>query len=274
MALKKAADFLFNIGYEESMTENGDGHDTSNDPLKKHADNSNVIPLKVPRKKAPNKQQPAPPPPPLQQKRPQASSEPLINMPPYTKYLMGVIIAIHLVVAFILNDKQAYELYIHFGFIPGRFTGSALFEPLALLTPFSHIFLHGSWLHIAMNAVMLLAFGSGVERWIGGKKMIAFFILCSLFGIAAHFALNYNSITPVIGASGGLSGLFAAALIMINRRNSGMTGKYGMWPFILLWIGISVIFGFLGSPDGGQIAWAAHVGGFLGGFAVLKLMKV
>ena len=107
--------------------------------------------------------------------------------------------------------------------------------------------------------------------------MLIFFVLCGLCGAALHFALNPFSVYPVVGASGGLSGFFAAALVMINRGRTGASigsGRYGMWPFILLWIGISVLFGMMGSPDGGAIAWAAHVGGFLGGFAVLKLMRL
>ena len=255
------------------MTSGGDGHDNddnsghdkSGEPLSSTDDDSNVVPLKVPRKKAS---------PPRQNKPMKEPSEPLLNMPPYTKYMLGALIAIHLVIIFVLNEEQAHWIFIHLGFIPGRFTGSALFEPLALITPFTHMLLHGSWLHIAMNTVMLLAFGSGIERWIGGQKMIALFVACGLVGVATHFALNYSSYQPVIGASGGLSGLFAAALVMLNRRHSNMTGKYGMWPFIALWIGISVIFGFMGSPDGGEIAWAAHVGGFLGGFIVIKLMRL
>lgn len=255
------------------MTAGGDGHDNGDNPWGQNDpgdDNSNVVPLDLKRKKLK-------PPKKSSQKQPQATppnnTEPLINLPPYTKYILAVMIGIHLIVTFLLNEEQAYWVFIHLGFIPGRFTGEALFEPLALLTPFTHMLLHGGWMHIIMNTVMLLAFGSGVERWLGGKKMIAFFIMCGLFGVIAHFALNYNSIAPVIGASGGLSGLFAAAIIMLNRKHGNMTGKYGMWPFILLWIGISVLFGSMGAPDGSQIAWAAHVGGFLGGFAVLKWMR-
>ena len=175
---------------------------------------------------------------------------------------------------YLLSDNQTNWAFTHLGFIPGRFTGFAIFEPLALLTPLTHMFFHGGWLHIAMNTVMLLAFGSGVERWIGGKKMIIFFLLSGLCGAALHLVLNYNSFMPVIGASGGLSGLFALALIMINRQNGGITGKYGIWPIVGIWVGISVLFGFIGSPDGSEIAWAAHVGGFLGGFALIKLMKI
>ena len=199
---------------------------------------------------------------------------PLLNILPVTKYMLAVFIAIHLVVVFLLSDNSLNWLYTHLGFIPGRFTGTAIFEPLALLTPLSHVFLHGSWLHLAMNSVMLLAFGSGIERWIGGRKMVGVFVVSALFGVGAHFALNSASIFPVIGASGGLSGLFAVALIMLNRFNPNMSGRYGMWPLILSWVGISVIFGVIGSPDGADVAWAAHVGGFLGGFVAVKLLRL
>ncbi len=206
-------------------------------------------------------------------------SEPLINMPPYTKYLLGALILTHLIVTFVLNEEQFRWILINLGFIPGRFSGEALFEPMALITPFTNIFFHGGWLHLGMNTIMLLAFGSGIEKWLGGKKMIAFFVICGLFGVAFHFLLNMNSINPVIGASGGISGLFAAALVMLNQQSGGhMAGRFGLWPIIIIWVGVSVLFGFIDSPQmgiaKGEIAWAAHVGGFLGGFITLKAMKL
>lgn len=265
------------------MTSGGDGYDDSKDSLN---NNNNVVPLKVPRQKRntnTTKKETAETTKPAYKAIPKplnptangaTINEPLINLPPVTKYFLGLMVVIHLGITFLLNETQTNWLFIHLGFIPGRLTGTALFEPLVFITPLTHMFIHGSWLHIAMNGIMLLAFGSGIEKWLGGKKMLILFFISGLFGIATHFALNYDSIFPVVGASGGLSGLFAAALIMINKQQKNQGGPaHKIWPFILLWIGISVIFGFIGSPDGGQIAWAAHVGGFLGGFAAMKLLK-
>lgn len=200
--------------------------------------------------------------------------QPLINLPFLTKIMMGAFIVTHLVVVYALPSDMMEWVYAHLGFIPGRFTGTLDFEPLALITPVTYMFLHGSWLHLGMNTVMMAAFGSGIERWIGSKRMAIYFFLCGLCGIAVHFVLNMHSPYPVIGASGALSGLFAAAIIMLNRGRGEMGGRFGMLPFIILWIGITVGFGMLGSPDGSDIAWAAHLGGFLGGFLIFRLMKL
>ncbi len=175
-------------------------------------------------------------------------------------------------VTFALNFKLTNFVFSQFGFIPANFSGINSFEPIALITPISHMFLHGGWLHIGMNCIMLLAFGSGVERWLGGKAMLIILLFSGVAGAFIHFILNIESVFPVVGASGGLSGLFAAALIMMNQGGA-QTGRYGIWPFIVLWVGISVVLGSMGSPDGNEVAWAAHVGGFLGGFVILKLLR-
>lgn len=203
-----------------------------------------------------------------------APQQPLINLPPLTKTMMGIFILIHLIITYALPQNAMEWVYVHLGFVPGRFTGTLAFEPLALATPLTHMFLHGSWLHLIMNTVMMAAFGSGIERWIGTKRMGIFFLLSGLCGVAFHFALNMSSPYPVIGASGALSGLFAAAIVMLNRGRGEMGGRFGILPFIILWIGITVGFGMMGSPDGHDVAWAAHLGGFLGGFIVMKLMRI
>ena len=203
-----------------------------------------------------------------------STNPPMFNIPAGTKYLLGFLILIHIVIHYIANQDMQDWITYHLGFVPARFTSGNMGEALQFVTPITHMFLHGSWLHMGMNGVMLLAFGSGLEKWIGTKKMLQIFFVSGLIGIATHFAIYYYAMDPVIGASGGLSGMFAAALIMLQRQNAGMAGKYGIWPFIALWIGISVIFGLMGSPDGAAVAWVVHIGGFMGGFIAVKLLKI
>lgn len=199
--------------------------------------------------------------------------EPVINMPPVTKWMLGILIAVHLVRSEILPPEQSDALISALAFTPANFTAEA-FGPLTLLTPFTHMILHGSWMHLAINGFMLSAFGSGIERWLGSRRMLILFVFSGICGAAMHYLLNMASPFPMIGASGGISGLFAGALIMLNRGQREMGGRFGILPFALLWIGMSIGFGMLGGPDGSSIAWAAHVGGFLGGFIALKIMRV
>lgn len=202
-----------------------------------------------------------------------AAAGPIFNMPPVTKYLMGLMMGVFILTHLILSPEKSDWVIEHLGFVPADFTEGSftLFTIPSLVT---HAFLHGGWMHIIMNMFMLAAFGSGVERWLGAKRMLILFFLSAFFGAAFHYLLNMGSTYPMIGASGGLSGLFAAAIVMLSHGQREMGGRFGMLPFALLWIGLSIGFGMLGGPDGSTIAWAAHVGGFLGGFLILKAMRV
>jgi len=208
-------------------------------------------------------------------KTPQSPKHPpLINLPPITKTLLVLMLVIHIVLHWGLNDKDSVYIILNFGFVPSIWTGSSdySFDAFALISPLSYIFLHGNWMHLIMNAAMLMAFGAGVEQWMGAKKFFLFFIICGVLSVVVETFIHPFSGQPVIGASGALSGLFAAVLILLQSQGRLPTGRYGVWPFAAAWIGISILFGLVGGEmAGGQIAWAAHLGGFIAGFALLRL---
>jgi membrane associated rhomboid family serine protease len=199
-------------------------------------------------------------------------SAPLLHIPPVTASLLALIIAVHVIITFALSSDQAFFIVSHFGFVPEKFS-SGPFDPYMIISPITHILLHGGWMHLAMNSLMFLAFGSGIERWLGSRRMLVLFFASAMFGVITHYLLNTHSPYPMIGASGGLSGFFAAAIVMINRGQREVGGRMGILPFALLWIGLSIGLGMLGGPDGNMIAWAAHVGGFIGGFIIMRLMR-
>jgi membrane associated rhomboid family serine protease len=89
---------------------------------------------------------------------------------------------------------------------------------------------------------MLAAFGSGVEKIIGAKKMFLLMLGCGIVSAFAHFAVYPSSIIPVIGASGAISGLFAAMIAIIAASGAVRTGKNGIIPVVLIWVVITVVF--------------------------------
>lgn len=199
---------------------------------------------------------------------------PLINLPIVTKYLVIAIIVSYALIALFASDMDKAFIYLNFGYIPAIWTGNSDYtiDTNALLSPITYMFLHGNMMHVVMNTCMLMAFGTGVEKWMGAKRYLIFFILCGLIALVVETLIHPFSQNPVIGASGAESGLFAAILILLQQQGRLPTGKYGIWPFAAVWIGISVVFRLLGEQIGiGAIAWAAHLGGFLGGFILLKL---
>lgn len=206
-----------------------------------------------------------------QRNTPRTAAEPAINLPGFTKFLLLALLGIHVIASFVLTPEQHYWLMDHFGFVPADFSGARPFQWTALFSPFTYALLHGGWTHVLMNTVMLMAFGAGLERWIGWKRMALFMLGCSLASIAVQFAVDIHSGHPVIGASGAISGMFGAVIVMIQQqRNSPFGGRFGLMPFVAVWIIVAIGFGMMGGPGGEMIAWPAHIGGFLAGLALIK----
>ena len=198
-------------------------------------------------------------------------NEPAFNLPVGVKLLCLVLIALH-AGTLILPPEKLYSLIYRLAFVPGRYAGTPLFDP-EVLTIFTHMFLHSGWLHLLVNVGMLMAFGAGIERAVGPWRFFIFFMACGVAGAVTHFFFNMTSLDPMIGASGGISGLFGGIL----RLMPGGNNLRRLLPFIVMWVGISVFFGAFGAPGSDQgVAWATHVGGFAAGlflFAPMCLYK-
>ena len=201
------------------------------------------------------------------------SRQAMFNVPRLVLALIGVNVAVHLVTSGLGQDAFMWVL-IHLAFIPIRYSVEGLGGWAAWLGPFSHQFLHGGWLHLVMNMVMLAAFGSPVERIVGRRSMLVLYLLSGVLGAFTHFSLFPGSNVPVVGASGAISGLFGAVLWLMARPNQWGQRNMRFWPAALIWITISVAIGFTGMPGvgDGQIAWAAHIGGFAGGILIMMVM--
>ena len=143
--------------------------------------------------------------------------QPMFNLPPTTAILAGLLLAIHLVRGF-LDIATDNSLILTFAVIPARWTGGPGLMDLATLV--SHMLLHGSWLHVGVNAAALVAFGAGVERLLGPRRMLIALLLGGIAGAALHVAIYLGDPTPTIGASGGISALFGLTMFAMAMRTA------------------------------------------------------
>jgi membrane associated rhomboid family serine protease len=142
------------------------------------------------------------------------------------------------------------------------------------LTFLTSMFMHGSLWHLLGNMLFLWIFGNNIEDYLGRLKFIFFYLVCGLGASLAHILFHFNSLTPVIGASGAVSGVMGAYLILYpNARVRSLVFIFFFFTFVdipaFIFLIVWFIFQFLNI--GGQgIAWLAHVGGFLIGLLLIK----
>ena len=147
---------------------------------------------------------------------------------------------------------------------------------------FSSMFLHGSWMHLIGNMWFFWIFGNNVEDSMGRLRFVAFYLLCGLAAALAQVALNPTSNVPMVGASGAISGVMGAYLVLYPRVRVYALVPLGFfltsialpaWLMLAYWMAIQ-FFGGLGSivaAQGGGVAFGAHVGGFVAGVILIKL---
>ena len=152
-------------------------------------------------------------------------------------------------------------------------------HPLTLL---SHMFLHGSWMHLLGNLWFLYVFGDNVEDAMGHGRFLVFYVACGLAAAAAQIVSAPASPTPMVGASGAIGGVMGAYVVLYPR----------VWVHLLVWLGfyvtriavpayfmlgywlvLQLIGGAFDRSEGGGIAFWAHVGGFAAGSALIFVFR-
>ncbi len=198
------------------------------------------------------------------------ASERAINLPPGILWLIAINIAVHLVRQLLSNGADG-EIVGQFGLVPSAYGSESQADLLSLvIAPFSYQFLHGGWVHLGVNMITLAAFGAPVERLLGVRRFLLFYLSAGVVAGFAHVLLFSDSPDVVIGASGAISGVFGAVLMLL--RQSGRLSS--LLPVAGIWIALNVFFGlFGGTPGAGgePVAWVAHVAGFVYGLASIQL---
>ena len=170
----------------------------------------------------------------------------------------------------LLSDEADSALILQFGLIPANYTGGGNDLLSQALSPITYQFLHGGWIHLGVNMITLAAFGAPVERLLGVRRFVLFYLSSGIVAGAVHIAFFSGSTDPVIGASGAISGVFGGVLMLMRYVGS----LNSLLPVAGIWIALNVFFGIFGGTPGAageQVAWVAHIGGFVYGLAAIRL---
>lgn len=173
------------------------------------------------------------------------------------------------------------------GVIPAVLLGDAQLPPdIAIVGPwtsvFTSMFLHGGWLHLIGNMLYLWIFGDNVEDSMGHGRFVLFYLLCGVAAVLAQALPDPASQVPMIGASGAISGVLGAYLLLFPHARVLVLIPLGfimhsarlpaMW-VLLLWFGIQLLSNVLQGAAGSGVAFRAHIGGFLAGAVLIPLFK-
>lgn len=218
------------------------------------------------------------------------AAQPIFNVPPVVVAVIAVLVAVHVILGFMGEDWIGWALYA-FALIPARWTlpGYPMLPGSEYWSLVTYMVLHGDWMHLMFNSLWFLIFGTPVARYLGSVRFLLLCLAAGLAGGLASLFLHWGENVVVIGASGAVSGLLAAAIpIMYGWRvpggvlplpPSGLLASPRALGFMLVWLAITLFSG--GAGWTGQafltesaIAWEAHIGGFLGGLIAFYAMTL
>lgn len=143
----------------------------------------------------------------------------------------------------------------------------------------SSMFMHGDFMHIFGNMLFLFIFGDNLENLLGHVRYAAFYLVCGLIAAFAQIFMDTSSVIPMLGASGAISGVLGGYLLLFpQRRVRALIFNFltTVPAFVALgiWIVFQIVQGYFSNPDQGGVAYAAHIGGFIGGLALIKLFAL
>ena len=171
------------------------------------------------------------------------------------------------------------RLAVGLGVIPATLTGEAVVGQEYYLVPpvvtlITSIFLHGDLMHLFGNMLYLWVFGDNIEDSMGHLRFVAFYLLCGALAGLVQVAADPGSVTPTIGASGAISGVLGAYLVLHPRAKVLVPIiiiplYIPAFVLLLVWIGFQFLQAWNTGAAGGGVAWWAHIGGFLIGAALI-----
>lgn len=192
---------------------------------------------------------------------------------PATSFITAATVALHILVA-LTGMAEAADMIG--GFIPARASGYTLPGALPVwITPVTATLLHGGLIHLGFNMLLLLFCGRMVEAVTGSAGLVLLYLIGAYAAAGAQYLAGAYDLSPMIGASGAISAIFAAYALLYGRpRGFAAHPRLGLAVNILwlasAWIGVQFLMGLAFADMGMSIATAAHIGGFIAGLALIK----
>ncbi|GGD90502.1 rhomboid family intramembrane serine protease [Aureimonas endophytica] len=226
---------------------------------------------------------------PLPETRRDSTNPPIFNIPGIVLATILLLAAVHALRVFVLGDIADANVVLDFAFIPGCYVtdcvaGFGRSAGAGLWSPLTHALLHGDWMHLGLNTIWLVAFGTPVARRLGALRYTLFSVVGALAGAGLFDLVNPTLLEPVVGASGVVSALMGGAC----RFAFGSLGRSAVAPAaaprlsigqaladrtILIFIIVFFVTNLATASSfgsylagGATIAWEAHLGGFIFGF--------
>lgn len=186
------------------------------------------------------------------------------------------------------GQQGMQQIIYQFGLIPSVLLGLNELPPNLDVIPagatlITSMFLHGGWMHLIGNMWFLWIFGDNIEDELGHGRFLLFYLLSGLGAAALQIIIGPNSDIPMVGASGAISGVLGAYMLLYPRAKIltlvflgffiTMMRITAIW-FLGIWFGMQLLFGLASAGGtGGGIAWWAHIGGFLAGVGLLYVLR-
>ena len=208
-----------------------------------------------------------------------------------TPYLNNLLIGLNLLIFLFesaLDPESLKTLVFQFGVIPSHVTalvaGTGRYQPAAVLVPFlTSMFLHGSWMHVIGNMWFLWIFGDNIEDHLGHFTYLLFYLLSGVVAAMTQVALEPGLRVPTVGASGAIAGVLGAYFVLYPKArvltwfppifffHLPAWVMLGYW-FVLQFLSGAATSLAYSSQSSGGIAFWAHVGGFVVGLVLIKVL--
>jgi rhomboid family protein len=201
---------------------------------------------------------------------------------------IGLIVACVLMFLWELSFGASGQRVIYaLGVVPASLLGRGdLPADLAWVPPwatvFTSMFMHGGWMHLIGNMLYLWIFGDNVEDSMGHGRFVVFYLLCGIAAVLAQALPDPNSTVPMVGASGAISGVLGAYLLLYPHARVLVAIPLGFilqtmripaGIVLLLWFGLQLLSNAMAQAGQGGVAFRAHIGGFVAGMLLIPLFK-